>query len=585
MTVIPPGYKSWLRVEPDARRLTLAEGARARLADPLFMLGQQWRAGEFRHETGAVPILAEIETASARLDAVRGASEQIERFAKTPHAGETLAEPPATAREAANARAGVRLGRSADRAMQAGDAAGVAAWSNIRAGFVAAPDGPDRFARLRAKGGGAPLDGRRLMAAIEARDRTLTAGPLWARLSAWAIAEGGHIRRRPILERPPLPDFFDGFDSDVRPGDIFSDGSFSHFDWAPGGFSLDDLIPLDLVHDRPEVNAAPIEAETFEPDELAHRGSLYFGEAVFSLIGEVGDVPGWTHLDAEHVVVSGNSRHIRAIPTRLSFPGKPPERFWSLSEAATDWDAVTAGPSELGRMVAGAILAEGSADWFILPVGAPRNALVEIRNLQLLTGFDRRGHAPHPAGQAGLVLWQSVRDRPADALVTVSEAPPVAGPPIERAVLKPEDATNMLWLIERRLPDADGRGRLTTDVRDAPASGERDGEPAPLYHLQVDPPRGWYPFRQVPGEGFRKTGFAVSAAGRQGAEGKFGATIASVAFGRVPTRGLALERRAHMGRDPSGAPRMWISRCVSVATDEIALSGLGYDRLVLPSEH
>ena len=60
-------HPTWIRLHPESVDDTLATSVRARIHDPLWMLGRQWQFGELRHDAGATPIDVRIEGTSAPL--------------------------------------------------------------------------------------------------------------------------------------------------------------------------------------------------------------------------------------------------------------------------------------------------------------------------------------------------------------------------------------------------------------------------------------------------------------------------------------------------------------------------------------
>lgn len=136
-----------------------------------------------------------------------------------------------------------------------------------------------------------------------------------------------------------------------------------------------------------------------------------------------------------------------------------------------------------------------------------------------------------------------------------------------------------MWLIERRLSDADGRGAAVVEGAPTPTEPDPDGDLT--YDLQVDPAENWYPFRQVAGTGFEAAGFAAADGTVRNPKGVLGQSIATLPFGRIPTEGVGLTRRWRMCRDGDGTPRRWIAR-TDGAAQETAPSGLAYDVLHLP---
>jgi len=161
--------------------------------------------------------------------------------------------------------------------------------------------------------------------------------------------------------------------------------------------------------------------------------------------------------------------------------------------------------------------------------------------------------------------------------MTLAEPQPLEGPALERTSLRPDDHANLLWLIERRLPDGNGRGRDIDEHRaDFPKTTE------PVYHLQSDPGENWYPFGHESGVPFTPRPFATSSGPLKTPIGRTGKSIDSVTQGLVPADGLGVERLWRMGRDHKGLPVRWIARrCV--AAGEPASSGLAYDQLVQPA--
>ena len=58
-------WTSWVRLHPVALDPTLAEAVRARIADPLFLLGRQWQTGGSGTTAAPAPIDVRVETETA----------------------------------------------------------------------------------------------------------------------------------------------------------------------------------------------------------------------------------------------------------------------------------------------------------------------------------------------------------------------------------------------------------------------------------------------------------------------------------------------------------------------------------------
>ncbi len=617
MSVTLPGFRNWTALEPDARALTVAEGARGRLADPLFMLAQQWRAGEFRHVEGGLPIAVSLEVDEAAPVAIRDGSGTREALDGTERAEEPLAEPPVRSGEGRDPRAAADLA-SQVAALVAGalDAADAgereeigAAFEELIARFAPGDDEHARLVRLRvAAGDRSAFDGIALRRTMDDRDDELRAGPLWRLLRDWAVADGAEIEEiedvaepasRPRLERSPERH---GLVSDRAAGRIrrlLNPKRIRRREFASrhdledrAGKLVRPMLEREREREREEIPRAPeppsSEADAFDPVALGHRAQLTMANADGSEF-QVALAPddrdarlAWHRLGApessEEPSSGDDARTL--VPARLSFAGKPPERLWSLDERGADWVGASAGPADLVRVVAGQAMLSQSADWFVVPVTAGRNRRVRVQEVTLRDGFGRGEARPRPAtNDPALRLWVAVGEEGADRFNAFAERVPLLGDPVETTVLAPDDAANLLWLIERVLPDAMGRGVARDASVPPPATAT-----TPTYELQRPPPPHWHPMSLTGGGRFEMRPLLIPGRGRAAPAGLFGTTVRDLDRGRVPMRGLTLTRRWAMGRDLSGRAVMWIARDISAAR-ETGGSGLAHDRLTLPSDN
>jgi len=582
MSLFPQGFKFWHTIEPDTRRLTLAQAGEMRLGDPLYILSQQWRMGEFRHVQGSIPIRVETSIAEVPLAAKIDREGTTEWMGTASRSEEVFAESSGAMGVLAPDRRGVSLGLSAQRHITT---ALIRLrqlqpeWKVIAKRFSAQRNSDERLMRLRAKSGSHTIDGYALFQAIRDRDVALAKSPLWSLLLEWFKAEGGVLQK---ISRP-LPDRrLDGL--------ILRDGPFrvikewnrfspkiekTPFPTWPGRQKW----PLPVPDISAEEESALPEVDLFDPETLTHTGKVIYGtpdnRIQLNVQSSYDGLLNWTHFNDELAIPATVLRNDWVVPTRLSFPGKPEERLWTLADNAADWTAVSAGPSDLSRMLLGALIAEQSADWTIIPITVARGALVQIKDIHITTGFGKV-MSIDAAGADHLRLWASLYGQAADTLMTLAEPQPLEGPVLERTALRTDDHANLLWLIERRLPDGDGRGGDIAEHRaDFPETNR------PVYHLQNDPGENWYPFAHEPGRPFTPKPFATHSGSLKTPIGRTAQSIDSVAQGLVPAEGLRVERLWRMGRNHEGLPIRWIARRRTTA-GEPASSGLAYDQLVRP---
>lgn len=531
-------YLSWTTIEPVVHDRDIARGAQGLLPDPAFVLARQWQLGEFDGFDGGAPVTAFAEHAA--LDRATVVSDDVPATADRP-AGALYAEPPA-ARAAhmrnAGAAAGrdavaVRLGRALARSVEAAlearrDRRLRSDWRRFLRAFPA-PEPTTPQARLRAARGLEIPDGVAILAALSnpAGPRPRTAA-LTTLLNAWH-AEIGAIA--PVAAR----------DSDD---------------------------PRD----------------PFEPRRLEHEVVLQHGDgtdggghARVTLRGPE-ERPHWWHVEDVDVALGDDRTTDRLVPTRLSFPGMPTDRFWQITDDATDWQATEAGPTDLPRLLLAAMVTELDTDRFVLPLTVPRAGVVAVTRVLVRDGFGEV--TTHEPTDGAIDLWGTRMVPRLGTLADFPDAPPLRHEAVEVATVSLDPAAPRGWLVERRIPGADGRGhRLSDAVRppDPPATGG-----TPVLDLRTPPPENWAPL--IPdddGDLVPRTIADPEVPTRQ--RGVLASTVGRIARWRVPPDGLSIERGWRLGRDAEGRPVLWVARSVRPG-GETRAGGLTFDRLTLASD-
>ena len=160
------------------------------------------------------------------------------------------------------------------------------------------------------------------------------------------------------------------------------------------------------------------------------------------------------------------------LPTRVTFPGMPAERFWEFEDAAVDLGAVTAAAEDLGRLLAVEFATVFGNDWWSVPV--PARLRLARRRAQPRRARHVRRERPRRRRTDAAARDRAVADvppRPIPALAAGSGpapallllAPVVAGAldgdPIEELLLLRDEMANLAWAVERVVEGADGRPR------------------------------------------------------------------------------------------------------------------------------
>ncbi|MEA3216515.1 MAG: hypothetical protein QOJ19_2671, partial [Acidimicrobiia bacterium] len=316
------------------------------------------------------------------------------------------------------------------------------------------------------------------------------------------------------------------------------------------------------------------------------------------------------------------------LPTRVSFPGMPADRFWEFEDAAVDLGSVTASAEDLGRLMTVEFATVFGNDWWSVPVRASFGSLVGVRSLvvrdtfgeQVLIGATDAAAAGAAAGagagagaEAGAgatARWRMFRSTDGSLAAGSGPAPPLLllapvvagsldGEPIEELLLLRDEMANLAWAVERVVEGADGRPRnrsIEYGSRLTAAPPPQLPSPAALvYQLQTAVPEHWIPLVAVrdPAGGDRgaivlQRGSLLTQDGTMRpitAQGVLLAPDVSPWFfheEEVPRAGLRVRRVPAVARWVDGSVHAWVSRRVGAGAGE-GSSGLQFDIAVPPA--
>jgi hypothetical protein len=296
------------------------------------------------------------------------------------------------------------------------------------------------------------------------------------------------------------------------------------------------------------------------------------------------------------------------LPTRVTFPGMPAERFWELEDATVDLGAVSASADDLGRLLTVEFANVFGNDWWSVPVPARFGSLVGVRSLVVRDTFGENVLVEPTERAAAGAPWRMFRltdsalasgSGPAPPLLLL--APVVAGAlegePVEDLLLLRDEMANLGWAVERVVEGADGRPRnrsVEYASRLTAAPPPEVASPADLvYILQTTVPEHWIPL--VPVRDPDGTAAVVLQRGslltHDGtarpitAQGVLLAPQVSPWYfheEEVPRAGLRVRRVPGLARWLDGTPYSWVSRRVGAGAGE-GSSGLQFDLAVPPT--
>ena len=542
---------TWHRLEPRVRGQDPSAGLRAAVHDPLWLLGRQWQVGELLGEDAAFPVSVHVETVEQRLTRWRPAAGDAVDYDARVVPLEVMVEREPTVPPSLRQRLAAWL-----RLVDLLDAAGLA----------------DRATALAAAH---PLP------APTAHD------PAEDRLRLFAAGAGDGVAAAEALAG----------DNAGLPADLVA--TFVAWVHAQTPAGAGDSWVTDRLEYRFSVGAHP------DAGEVVLAAPEYLGGRLDWYDVDVDD-------DQTHALgaPAQNLEPAKAnlLPTRVTFPGMPAERFWELEDAAVDLGAVSASVEDLGRLITVEFATVFGNDWWSVPVPARFGSLIGVRELVVRDTFgDHMLIEPAEPTMAAAAPWRMFRltdatlaagSGPAPALLLL--APVVVGAldgdPIEDLLLLRDEMANMAWGVERVVEGADGRPRdrsVEYASRLSAAGPPELDSPADLvYVLQTMVPEHWIPLVPVLDPVDRKVvvlqrGTLLTQDGNARpitAQGVLLEPQVSPWYfheEEVPREGLRVRRVPSIARWLDGTPYAWTSRRVTAGRGE-GSSGLQFDIAVPP---
>jgi len=572
-----PSVTTWTRVESRAREDDIRLGLQAQTYDPLWLLARQWQVGEFVGEDAGSPVVARLEADSfsltrylARPLATSSAVGQALDTRTAPL--ETLVEREPVLRGAMHLRLAADAGQHFRRLLVAAGltihyAAYLARYAvqnptpeqrsaydeaTLRFLSVVASrciDGSRLFDTLRLGNFPNPgLPGLSQDAAISAADRQTAIGVANAWL-AWYLA---------LISEP-------------------TDGSTP---WVPERmeyeFAVTAATPTgEIVLNTPEYTEGHLDWFDFSLRPGASLGSP----------------------NAE-----ARREDIRqaTIPSPVTFPGMPADRWWEFEDRQIDFGSVAPAPDDLVSLVLVEFALIYGNDWFIIPVELGVGSLTRIRSLTVTNSFGEQLTIPPltpPSAPAG--AWRAFSlavDRRYPVVGAVPPGllflPPALGPslnsaPVEELWLLRDEMANLAWGVERII---ESRGGARLDRRDVyyrriAAAPPPASDAAQLtYRLTTEVPDYWIPLVPVPqpnNRGIRLQRGALARSGPGGpatAQGRIlGVPGPLLLFDEeVPRAGSRVTAAYQYARWIDGSTHLWRGRRKDAGRGE-GSSGLRYD--------
>jgi hypothetical protein len=485
--VVAPALNTWTRLEPLPQSTDLQPALQASIADPLWLLARQWQFLEHAGEDAGTPIEVRVDAEAAPLSRyLAGALGADAATRGTAYAGATLPLEVAVEREPVR-EAHVRF--AADAGLHLQRLLATVGPPNLPDAFLAAypldlapaaDAGADTLgSEWRVLWQGRALDGRKLATALAPlRDAS---GKLTALPPTPALPPGQQSKALEALRRWLA--WYDETVVDTAASDA----------WIPGRLEY-------AFATSARVTGGEI---TLAADEYADGDLDWFAvDAVAPSLGTTAPPPAAVHLRP-------------TLPAPVEYPGKPADRFWEFEDAAVHFGAMTAGPTDLTRLLLVEFALIYGNDWFIVPVRLPVGSLARLTSVSVRDTFgvvSQIARSRNVDGTTWSLFEIGGSGNPAQKVAARDFLflPPtlvqtIVGEPVEEVALFRDEMANLAWGVERRVQGASGEpyDRHAEATRRA-AQQQLSGPPVDaqlVYRLATSVPEHWIPLVPVPAEG------------------------------------------------------------------------------------
>lgn len=294
---------------------------------------------------------------------------------------------------------------------------------------------------------------------------------------------------------------------------------------------------------------------------------------------------------------------VRRLPTRLTFPGMPNDRFWEFEDAVLALHRIDAATHDLARLALVEFSSTYGNDWFTFPVPVDHGTVLTVPELVVRDTFGRHELVAVAADTAWSMFEPSGGDGTPRLVVPPVSVGRLAGPVVEEVRLVRDENANLVWGLEAIVTDSAG---VTHDVV---AEYTARHTPAPdlpldadlLYRLMTDVPEHWIPFVPVrvpddrddaPDPEYRAVALAQAVLPRPSSWGvplppaprsSVLQELRDVLLREeeVGPAGVMVRRRWFLARSPDGRRHVWAGRSVTTGRGE-GNSGLAFDVALQP---
>jgi len=500
MSLIPhtvnPALGTYERMEPRSRKREFHETMRGEVHDPLWILTQQWRVGEFNAEDAGTVVKARIMLNSSKLDLFQGPNSNIVDYDNNIPLEARVEQLPLVH----DISSSIQLGTK---------------WLKL----------------LRKHGLGNSYDAL-FLGAFPMKESV--------KPEEKAHNESFQIKKAMMGKTPDgvqIASYFNG--SNNAKGLTFETMSVSSPDYAAMDAAQADFTAwyADLYmqpssdemcwsDDRLEYSfkmSAPNAADNGATEDVFTAAEYQKGKLDWYSIDKTSDsrldtAPTPTTLASTESITTETNTF---IPNNISAKGLPTKEWWEMEDEGIDLANMLSRKNEISKLVLSQFAVNYSNDWFIIPHTREVGTINKVAALMTTDVFGK-SLVINSAGN-GLESWESwsMYHQDGDTTGNVSLLPPtviknVESEPIEQIVFLRDEMSNMVWAVEDIIPDDLGGGRPGKDafqelqeylselyqyVSDTNPDNFQETTATVKFQLGTTVPENWIPFIPVAADG------------------------------------------------------------------------------------
>lgn len=440
--------KTWNRLEGRPRTENFDRALKAEIRDPLWMLSKQWQMGEFKGEDAASAILAKVHLKTTELtkyqtnkEVVSSLDKNIPLEVKVEHQAISFA----SGKQEISLDLRLLMGRHWLRLLDKGGFL-----NNLKSDYLLkyefkAPDPTNE-------------DDIQICAHLE----------VWQQFAA--------VTKRCIDGYKLYLDLANKMDKVSTPV-----GSESIFDDLRNHF----VQWFEKLYFQPKMDKNPSWKPSYLEHQFACSAPLKKKEKVLIADEYYHGHMDWYNLDVHNEKESlrinededipsinsvENQFTLSFLPTPVTFPGMPNNRWWTLEDWKTNLGNINPSTTDINQLMLLDFSLNYANDWFIIPFTLPVGSIANIAGLMVTNVFGEKIWV-EATGKGKDENWNkwgmfnlNVRgnmDVPTDlSLLLLPTVPKVLeGKPLEEIFLFRDEIANMVWGVESKIPLATGKSK------------------------------------------------------------------------------------------------------------------------------